>query len=75
MSALEQGLTTLAGTGCGPPLAAAGRRFLVKAAGVLGGCDCGGEVMLDVEAVSPRGAVDRRVPTADVDAGLGLMRR
>ena len=68
MSALSQVSTTLACTGCGLPLAAAGRRFLVKAVGVLGGCDCGGEVMLDVEAVSPRGVVDRRVPTADVDA-------
>ena len=40
----------------------------------LGGCDCGGEVVvLDFEAVSPRGVVDRRVLTADVDAGLGLI--
>ena len=40
----------------------------------VGGCDCGGKVIvLDVEAVSPRGAVDRRVLTADVDAGLGLI--
>ena len=42
--------------------------------GVLGGCDCGGMVVvLDVEAVSPRGVVDRRVLTADIDAGLGLI--
>ena len=45
----------------------------MKTVGVLGGCDCGGKVILDVEAVSPRGAVDLRVLTADVDAGLGLM--
>ena len=40
----------------------------------FGDCDCGGKVVvLNVEAVSPRGAVDRRVLTADVDAGLGLI--
>ena len=34
----------------------------------------GGEVVaVGVEAVSPRGVVDRRVLTADVDASLGLM--
>ena len=39
----------------------------------LGGCDCGGKVVVvDVEAVPPRGVLDRRVLTADVDAGLGL---
>ena len=38
------------------------------------GCDCGGKVIvLDVEAVSPRGVVYRRVLTADVDAGLELV--
>ena len=46
----------------------------MKTVGVLGVCDCGGSVVvLDVEAVSPRGVVDRRVLTADVDAGLGLI--
>ena len=45
----------------------------MKTVGVLlGGCDCGANVVvLDVEAVSPRGVVCRRVLTADVDAGLG----
>ena len=42
----------------------------MKTVGVLGCCNCGGKVILDVEAVSPRGVVDRRVLTADVDAGL-----
>ena len=46
--------------------AIAGCRLLMKTVGVLGGCGCGGKVIvLDVEAVSSRGAVDRR----DVDAG------
>ena len=40
---------------------------------VLGGCDCGGKVILDLEAVSPRGVIERRVLTADVDAGVGLI--
>ena len=45
----------------------------MKTVGVLRGCDCGGEVVvLDVEDVSPRAVVNRRVLTADVDAGLGL---
>ena len=35
--------------------------------------DCGGEVILDVEAVSPRWVINQRVLTADVDAGLGLV--
>ena len=41
----------------------------------FGGCDCGGGevVVVGVEAVSPRGVVDRRVLTADVDASLGLI--
>ena len=39
------------------------------------GCDCGGKVILDVEAVLPRGVIDRRVLTADVDAGVGLITR
>ena len=50
-----------------------GCRLLMKTVGVPGGCDCGGKAILDVEAVSPRGEVDRRVLTADVDAGLGLV--
>ena len=46
----------------------------MRTVGVLGGCDCvGNVVVLDVEAVSPRGVVDRCVLTADVDAGLGLI--
>ena len=40
----------------------------MKTVGVLGGC---GKVILDVEAVSPRG-IHSRVLTADVDARLGL---
>ena len=41
---------------------------------VFGDCDCGGEVVVvGVEAVSTRWVVDRRVLTADVDAGLGLI--
>ena len=53
---------------------AAGCRLLLKTTGVFGDCDCGGEVVvLDVETVSRRGVVDRRVLTADVGAGLGLM--
>ena len=32
----------------------------MQTVGVLGGCDCGGKVILDVEAVSPRGVIDRR---------------
>ena len=44
-----------------------------RTVGVLGGCDCGGKAILDVGAVSPRWVVDRRVLTADVDAGLGLI--
>ena len=40
----------------------------------FGGCDSGGEVLVvGVEAVSPRRVVDRRVLTADVDAGLWLV--
>ena len=39
----------------------------------FGGCDCGGEVVVvGVEAVSPRGVVDRRVLTAGIDGGIGL---
>ena len=30
-------------------------------------------VVVGVEAVSPRRVVDRRVLTADIDAGLGLL--
>ena len=44
-----------------------------KNIGVFGCCDCGGKAILNVEAVSPRWVVDRRVLTADVDAGLGLI--
>ena len=40
---------------------------------VLGGCDCGGRVILDVEAVALRSVTDWRVLTADVDAGVGLI--
>ena len=44
----------------------------MKTVRVLGGCDCGGKVIVrDVEAVSPREVVVRRVLTADVDASLG----
>ena len=44
----------------------------MKTVTVLGGSDCGGKVIVrDVEAVSPREVVVRRVLTADVDAGLG----
>ena len=43
----------------------------MKTVRVVGGCDCGGKVILDVEALSPRGVIDRRMLTADVDAGLG----
>ena len=55
----------------------AGRRLLLKTRTVplhsYQG-DCGGEVVVvGVEAVSPRGAVDRRVLTADVDASFGLI--
>ena len=32
-----------------------------------------GKVILDVDAVSPQGVIDRRVLTADVDAGFGLI--
>ena len=41
----------------------------------VGGCDCGGKVILDVEAVSPRGVkkIGECSLTADVDAGLGLI--
>ena len=67
-SALCHGFTTL-DDAC--LRATAGCRLLL---GVFGGCDCGGKVVvLDIEAVSPRGVVDRRVLTADVDAGLGLI--
>ena len=67
---LDKVPATLEGTCCGLPLAAA---LLMKIVQVLGGCDCGGKVILDVESVSPRGEIDRRVLTADVDAGLGLI--
>ena len=53
MSALSHGFTTLAGTLL---RATVGCRFLMKTVGVLGGCDCDGEVIVpDVEAVFPRG--------------------
>ena len=71
MSALSLGITTLARTCYGLPLAAA---FVMKTVGVLEGFDSGGMVIvLYVEAVSPRGVVDRRVLTADVEASLGLI--
>ena len=70
MSALSHGFTTLEWCLLG---ATADCRLLLKTVGVFGGCDCGGKVvLLDVEAVSLRGVVDRRVLTADVDASLGL---
>ena len=50
--------------------ATAGCRLLMK---TVEGCNCGGKVILDVEAAFPRGVVDRRVLTTDVDAGLGLI--
>ena len=53
-------------------LVPAGCRWLMENVEVLGCCDRGGEVVLDVEAVSPRGVLDRRV-LADVDAGVGLV--
>ena len=65
MSALSHGFTMLRAT--------AGCRLLMKTVEVFGGCDCGGKVVLDVEAVSPRGVIDRRVLTADVDARLGVI--
>ena len=43
--------------------ATAGCRLLMKIVEVLGGCDCDGKVILDVDAVPPRGAIDRRVLT------------
>ena len=44
----------------------------MKTIGVLE--SCGGKVVvLDVDAVSDRGVVHRRVLTADIDAGLGLI--
>ena len=61
MLALSHGFTTLAGTCYELSLAAA---FVMKTVEVLGGCDCGGKVVLDVEAVSSRGVTDRRVLTA-----------
>ena len=70
MSAPSHGFTTLAGTGCGLPLAGFADENCRR---VLGRCDSGDKVtVLDVEAVSPRRKVDRRVLTADVDASLRL---
>ena len=57
MLAQSHGFTTLARTCYELPLAAA---FVMKTVEVLGGCDCGGKVILDVEAVSPRGVTERR---------------
>ena len=48
-------------------------RLLVKTVGVLDHCDCGSDVILNVEAVPSVGVIDRSVLTADVDAGLGLI--
>ena len=58
----------------------AGYRWLPLAAeiqGVFGSCDCGGNVVVvAVEAVSPRGVVDRRVLTAHVHViGVDSARR
>ena len=65
-SAVNHGFTTL-DDACWLPLAAKNRLG-------FGGCDCGGEVVVvGVQALSPRGEVDRRVLTADVLAGLGLI--
>ena len=41
--------------------------------GGLARCDCGSDVILNVEAVLSVGVIDRSVLTADVDAGLGLI--
>ena len=51
--------------------ATAGCRLLMKTVKGLGGCN-GGKVIFDVEAVSHRGVIDRRL-LADVDTGLGLI--
>ena len=40
---------------------------------ILRGCDCGRQVILKVEAVSPGREIDRRVLTADDDAEVGLI--
>ena len=45
----------------------------MKTVEVLGGCDCGGKVIPNVEVASPRRVIDRRVLTSDVDAGFGLI--
>ena len=41
----------------------------MKTIGVLGRCDCGGKVVVvRVEAVSPRGVVDRRLQSTSMQA-------
>ena len=50
--------------------AIAGCRLLMKTVGAV---VVSKVIVLDVEAVSPRGQADRRVLTADVDAGLRLI--
>ena len=40
---------------------------------ILGGCDCGRQVILKVEAVFPGREIDRRVLAAEVDAEFGLI--
>ena len=68
-SAWSQAFTSLVGTNCG---ATAGCRLLLKTVGGFVRCDCGSDVILNVEAVLSVGLVDRSVLTADVCAGLGL---
>ena len=53
--------------------ATAGCRLLLKTVGGFVRCDCGSDVILNVEAVLSEGVVDRSVLTADVNAGLGLI--
>ena len=66
-SAWSQAFTSLVGTNCG---ATAGCRLLLKTVGGFARCDCGSDVILNVEAVLSVGVVDRSVLTADVCAGL-----
>ena len=54
-------------------LATGGCWLLRKMVKILGGCDCGTDVLVNVEAVLSVGVVDRSVLTADVYAGLGLI--
>ena len=45
----------------------------MKTVGGLARCDCGCDVILNVEAVLSERVIDRSVLTADVDASLGLI--